>query len=80
MLAFCALGAIPDTRAIDEWVQPLERCVVLLYDRTSTEEGVNQARKQLFCKKGRTIDGLHRLHSSNKPRELPIRLATFGSK
>ena len=32
--------------------------MVLLYDRTSTEEGVNQARKQLFSKKGRTIDGL----------------------
>ncbi|KAG0714703.1 hypothetical protein GWK47_001512 [Chionoecetes opilio] len=31
--------------AIDEWMQPLERFVVLLYDRTSTKEGVNQARK-----------------------------------
>ncbi|KAG0724206.1 hypothetical protein GWK47_041118 [Chionoecetes opilio] len=54
--AFCALGAMPDPRAIDEWMQPLERFVVLLYDRTSTEEGVNQARKQLFSKKGRAID------------------------
>ncbi|KAG0720995.1 hypothetical protein GWK47_047344 [Chionoecetes opilio] len=49
---------MPDPRAIDEWMQPLERFAVLLYDRTSTEEGVNQARKQLFSKKGRAIDGL----------------------
>ncbi|KAG0711116.1 hypothetical protein GWK47_021328 [Chionoecetes opilio] len=54
--AFCALGAMPDPRAIDAWMQPLERFVVLLYDRTSTEEGVNQARKQLFSRKGRAID------------------------
>jgi len=39
-------------------MQPLERFVVLLYDRTSTEEGVNQARKQLFSKKDRAIDDL----------------------
>ena len=32
--------------------------MVLLYDRTSTEEGVNRARKQLFSKKGRAIDSL----------------------
>ena len=56
--AFCALGAMPDPLAIDEWMQPLKRFVVLLYDRTSTEEGVNLARKQQFSKKGRAIDGL----------------------
>lgn len=56
--AFCALGSMPDPRAIDEWMQPLERFMVLLYDRTSTEEGVNKARKQLFREKGRAIDGL----------------------
>ncbi|KAJ8039206.1 hypothetical protein HOLleu_16848 [Holothuria leucospilota] len=49
---------LPDSRATDKWMQPLERFVVLLYDRTSTEEGVNQARKQLFSKRGRVIDGL----------------------
>jgi len=32
--AFCALDAMPDPRAIDEWMHPL----VLLYDRTKTEE------------------------------------------
>jgi len=33
--------------------------VVLLYNRTNTEEGTNQARKQLLSKKGRAIHGLH---------------------
>ena len=37
---------------------PLERFVVLLYDRTSSQEFVNGARKQLFTQKGRAIDGL----------------------
>ena len=32
--------------------------MVLLYDRTSTQVLVNQARKELFTQKGRTIDGL----------------------
>ena len=49
---------MPDLSAIYEWIQQLERFVVLLYDRTSTEEGVNRARKQLFSKKGRAIVGL----------------------
>ena len=35
--AFCALGAMPDPRAFEEWMQPLQRFVVLLYDHTSTE-------------------------------------------
>ena len=32
--------------------------VVLLYDRTSTEEKINEAPKQLFSQKGRPMDGL----------------------
>ena len=54
--AFCALAATPD--AIDDWMEPLERFVVLLYDRISSQESVNQARKQLFTQKDKTIDGL----------------------
>ena len=54
--AFCALANTPD--AIDDWMEPLEQFVVLLYDRTSSQESVNQARKQLFAQKGRGIDGL----------------------
>jgi hypothetical protein len=54
--AFCVLAATPD--GIDDWMGPLERFVVLLYDRTSTQESANQPRKQLFTQTGRTIDGI----------------------
>ena len=56
--AFIALGNTSDLSAIYEWIQQVERFVVLLYDRTSTEEGMNRARKQLLSKKGRAIVGL----------------------
>ena len=32
--------------------------MILLYDRTSSEEDVNVARKQLLAQKGRPMDGL----------------------
>ena len=51
--AFCALANTPD--AIDDWMEPLEQFVVLLYDCTSSQESVNQARKQLFTQKGRGL-------------------------
>ena len=49
---------MPDPLTIDKWMQPLDLFVILMYDRTSTEESTNQARKQLFSMKGRVIDGL----------------------
>ena len=57
-IAFCALAATPDASVIDDWIKPLERFVILLYDRTSSQESVNQACKQLFTNKGRGINGL----------------------
>ena len=53
--AFIALGNMPDLSAIYDWIQQLERFVVLLYDCTSTEEGVirKENRKQLFSKKSK---------------------------
>ena len=54
--AFCALAATPES--IENWLGPLERFVVLLYDRTSSQEYVNGAWKQLFPQKGRASDGL----------------------
>ena len=44
--AFCALAATPES--IENWLGPLERFVVLLYYRTSSQEFVNGARKQQF--------------------------------
>ena len=54
--AFCAMATSP--HAVDEWMELLERYVVLLYDRTSSQTSVNQARMELFTHKGRAIDGL----------------------
>ena len=54
--AFCALAATPES--VENWLGPLERFVVLLYDRTSSQEFVNGATKQLFTQKGRAIEGL----------------------
>ena len=56
--AFCALAARPTPQTIDTWIERVERFVVLLYDRTSSQMCVDSARKELFTQKGRTIDGL----------------------
>ena len=37
-------------------MEPLETFVVLLYDRTNSQETVHEARKELVTQKGRTID------------------------
>ena len=56
---FCVLAATPDVSAIGDRIKPLERFVILMYDdHTSSQESVNQARKDLFTQKGRAIDGL----------------------
>ena len=55
---FCALGATPTLSIVDDSLDTLERFVVLLYYRTSNHEHVNDARKQLFTKKGRAIVAL----------------------
>lgn len=54
--AFCASASAPST--IEEWVAPLERFVILLYDRTISQTCMNQARKYIFCQKARGIDCL----------------------
>ena len=52
--AFGALTTLPN--AIDDWFQTLERFVVLLYDRTSSLDHVNEARKVILAQKGRQLD------------------------
>ena len=56
--AFCALAATPSPQCIEQWLPLLERFIVLLYDCTSSLELVNEARKELLTKKGRSIDRL----------------------
>ena len=62
--AFCALAAKPSPQTIQEWLGLLERLVILLYDRSSSQECVNQARKQLFTQKGRAIENLPPTHAA----------------
>ena len=54
--ALCSLIANPES--IESVMKPLERFVVLIYDRTSSLQCINQVRKQLFTQKGRAIEGL----------------------
>jgi hypothetical protein len=54
---FLAMSNAP-SEICDEWMTALERYTVLLYDRTSTASTVNEARKQLFTRKGRQFDAL----------------------
>ena len=56
--AFCALVSTPSLETVEEVLDKLETFVVLLYDRTSNQQCVDEARKQLFTQKGRAIDGL----------------------
>ena len=56
--AFRTLASKSDPSSIGDHLEVLERFVVLLYNRTSTEMNVNEARKQLFSQKGRPMDGL----------------------
>ena len=46
---FCALGAT--TTSVEDFLEPLQKLVVLLYDHTSSETSVNKAWKQLFTQK-----------------------------
>ena len=55
--AFLSLGNTPPV-VDDTNMSTLERFVVLLQDRTSAQNAVNDARKQLFEKKGRQFDAI----------------------
>ena len=62
--AFCALAACPSGVTIELWLQPLERFVVLLYDCTSIQGSVNEARKKLLLERVEQLTQYlqHRLH------------------
>ena len=55
--AFLLLGNTPPV-VDDTCMAILERFVVLLYDRTSAQNALNDARNQLFVKKGRQFDAI----------------------
>ena len=53
---FVSLANTPES--VESSVASLERFVILLYDRTSSLEDINQARKHLFAQKGRSIENI----------------------
>ena len=54
---FLALSTGPSDIS-EAHVSVLERFTILLYDRTSSKDDINEARQQLFAKKGRTMDAI----------------------
>ena len=48
----------PELSALDEIMPTLEHFVVLMHDRTTMCTQVNDARKALFTKKGRSMDAI----------------------
>lgn len=56
--AFLSLTDTPGEQVVADAMQTLERFVVLMYDRTSSCQYVNEARKDLFTKKARTMEVL----------------------
>lgn len=53
---FVSLANTPES--VESSVTSLERFVILLYDRTSSLEDINQARKHHFAQKGRSIENI----------------------
>ena len=54
---FSSLSSVPES-ITNEWMATIERFVTLMYDRTSTEVNVNDARMKLFCRKGRALEAI----------------------
>ena len=61
--AFNELSMLPNVMS-DESMAYIERFVVLLYDRTSEDSSVNEARKKLFAQKARTLENIPPTRSS----------------
>ena len=56
--AFRVIGNTPKAEDVLNVMPLIERFVVLLYDRTSTYEHVNEARMNLFAHKGRSVESI----------------------
>ena len=55
---YIALHPFADVDFDDEHFKLLERFTVILYDKTSDSEHVNETREDLFCQKSRTMEKL----------------------
>uniref|UniRef100_UPI00358E9C5E uncharacterized protein n=1 Tax=Myxine glutinosa TaxID=7769 RepID=UPI00358E9C5E len=54
----CRLAQTPTTASITQLLPNIERYIVLMYDRGSSDDNVNMARKTLFTQKGRSIENI----------------------
>jgi len=78
--AFLLLASSPTTVS-NTCMQHLERVVVLLYDRTSSNITVNEARKQTFEQKGWALEAIPPSRAAlNTPSMLLTRLVTTRDK
>lgn len=80
--SFIDLSITPTNELITANMPTIERFVVL-YDRTSTENRVNDARKCLFTQKAQSMECIPpnpQLPSQSIQKEQPIKLVTFGAR
>ena len=79
--AFQALSNAPLVEVVDELMPILERYVTIMYDRTSTCMKVNDARRDLFTRKGRDIEAIPppQMPYANMQRGPRTKLATAGA-
>ena len=56
--ALCTISETPSIAMLQEVFATIQRFVVLMYDRGSSEDDVNKARLVLFTEKGREIEGI----------------------
>ena len=56
--SFQVLSDAPTLEDVCEQLPTLERYVIIMYDRSNTCKEVNEARRDLFTRKGRHIEGI----------------------
>ena len=56
--ALCTLAQMPTPADVRQLLPVIERYIVLMYDRGSSDDSVNMARQTLFTQKGRDIDNV----------------------
>jgi hypothetical protein len=55
---FKNLSSAPSLSALREAMPTFQRYVIIMYDRTNTCTEVNEARKDMFTRKGRNIENI----------------------
>lgn len=64
--AFVELSQSPEQESVEKHLPVIEQFVVLMYDKSTKCRNVNAARRELFTKRGRTIDAIPPTHAALK--------------